>query len=87
MTYLEPMSLRFFNPLIGATLADTLENLRTYMDKMGDSLSVAHDDPAIGMFLGTCTAALFFEEQRLQEEQPEPPPEQPDPAGVEKLAA
>lgn len=80
------ITLSLINPLIGTTLADTLENLRIYMEKMGKSLSTVHDDPSIGMFLGTCTAALFFEEQRLQKKAPEPvaPTDTPDP---EKLAA
>lgn len=53
------------NPLIGASTADTIENLLLCLDNVGRSLAVRHDDPSIVLFCASLAAALRYEQQEL----------------------
>ncbi|WON83287.1 MULTISPECIES: hypothetical protein [Chromobacterium] len=53
------------NPLIGDTCQDTLENLSTCLNRLGETLAASHADPSIYFFTASCAAALRFEAGRL----------------------
>jgi hypothetical protein len=59
------------NPLIGVTVRDTFENLCTLLDRLGNTLSDAHNDPSIGFITATCCAALRYETKRIIETESE----------------
>lgn len=54
------------NPLIGASTADTIENLLLCLEHVGRSLAVRHDDPSIVFLCASLAAALRYEQQALQ---------------------
>lgn len=53
------------NPLIGASAADTIENLVLCLDNVGRSLAARHEDPSIVFFCASLAAALRYEQQEL----------------------
>lgn len=57
------------NPLIGDSPADTLENLCTCLDGMGEAMSNQHKDPSLQFFMDSVSSALRFEAGQLQQEQ------------------
>jgi hypothetical protein len=53
--------------LVCASGRDTLENLSTCIELLGDNLAQVHKDPSIGWMAAVCAAALRYEAGRVRE--------------------